>query len=98
MTKMPACFRLPFQIHPDIQNWRILHRPLFPGTRPEETACHPAARELDLDRESIWISYCSMALEGQGRIGWASLPRIIGWRLRCHPGSGSRSAAALRPS
>ena len=42
----------------------ILHRPLFPGTRPEETACHPASREVDLDRESIWISYCPMAMEG----------------------------------
>src|ERR1035437_4665040 len=44
----------------------ILHRPLFPGTRPEETAWRPASRELDLDRESIWISYCSMTLEGAG--------------------------------
>ena len=43
----------------------ILHRPLFPGTRPEETACHLAVREVDLDRESIWISYCPMALEGR---------------------------------
>ena len=43
----------------------MLHRPLFPGTRPEETACHPATREVDLDRESIWISYCRMALEGR---------------------------------
>jgi beta-1,2-mannobiose phosphorylase / 1,2-beta-oligomannan phosphorylase len=42
----------------------ILHRPLFPGTRPEETACHPACRCVDLDRESIWISYCPMALDG----------------------------------
>jgi predicted GH43/DUF377 family glycosyl hydrolase len=42
----------------------MLHRPLFPGTRPEETACHPAIREVDLDRESIWISYCSMILDG----------------------------------
>jgi len=42
----------------------MLHRPLFPGTRPEETACHPASRNVDLDRESIWISYCPMALEG----------------------------------
>jgi predicted GH43/DUF377 family glycosyl hydrolase len=42
----------------------MLHRPLFPGTRPEETACHPASRDVDLDRESIWISYCPMALEG----------------------------------
>jgi beta-1,2-mannobiose phosphorylase / 1,2-beta-oligomannan phosphorylase len=43
----------------------MLHRPLFPGTRPEETACCPEGRNLDLDRESIWISYCSMALEGR---------------------------------
>jgi predicted GH43/DUF377 family glycosyl hydrolase len=42
----------------------MLHRPLFPGTRPEETASDPALREVDLDRESIWISYCSMPLEG----------------------------------
>ena len=42
----------------------MLHRPLFPGTRPEETACHPATREVDLDRESIWISYSPMVLDG----------------------------------
>jgi predicted GH43/DUF377 family glycosyl hydrolase len=42
------------------QELAILHRPLFPGTRPEETASQPAPREVDLDRESIWISYCPM--------------------------------------
>ena len=26
----------------------ILHRPLFPGTRPEETVCQPASRVVDL--------------------------------------------------
>ena len=41
----------------------ILHRPLFPGTRPRETARRPASRALDLDRESIWISYCPMSLK-----------------------------------
>jgi predicted GH43/DUF377 family glycosyl hydrolase len=41
----------------------ILHRPLFPGTRPEETACHPASRAVDLHRESIWISYCPLAMQ-----------------------------------
>jgi predicted GH43/DUF377 family glycosyl hydrolase len=41
----------------------LLHRPLFPGTRPEETACSPASREVDIDRESIWISYCQMTLD-----------------------------------
>jgi beta-1,2-mannobiose phosphorylase / 1,2-beta-oligomannan phosphorylase len=45
----------------------MLHRPLFPGTRPEETACRPESRELDLDRESIWISYCPIASEGSRR-------------------------------
>src|SRR5271165_1426027 len=42
----------------------MLHRPLFPGTCPEETACQAASRLVDLDHESIWISYCPMALEG----------------------------------
>jgi len=42
------------------QKLAILHRPLFPGTRPEETASSPSSREVDLDRESIWISYAPM--------------------------------------
>ena len=42
----------------------MLHRPLFPGTRPEETVHDAESRDVDLDRESIWISYCSMAPEG----------------------------------
>jgi len=44
----------------------ILHRPLFPGTRPEETACDAPSRELDIDRESIWISYRPLSLEARG--------------------------------
>jgi predicted GH43/DUF377 family glycosyl hydrolase len=44
----------------------LLHRPLFPGTRPEETACDAASREVDLDRESIWISYRPLSLEPRG--------------------------------
>jgi predicted GH43/DUF377 family glycosyl hydrolase len=43
----------------------LLHRPLFPGTRPEEKACDSASGILDLHRESIWISYRSMAIEGR---------------------------------
>lgn len=41
----------------------IVHRPLFPGTRPEETARRHPSRDVDRDRESIWISYCRMSLE-----------------------------------
>src|SRR5487761_295656 len=49
--------------HPELA---ILHRPLFPGTRPEETVHHPASRDVDLDRESMWISYCRMVMESSG--------------------------------
>jgi predicted GH43/DUF377 family glycosyl hydrolase len=38
----------------------LLHRPLFPGTRPEEIARQPESRLVDRERESIWISYCPM--------------------------------------
>ncbi|HSN02283.1 MAG TPA: hypothetical protein VLS91_02250 [Acidimicrobiales bacterium] len=41
----------------------ILHRPLFPGTSPEETL-DVDDRDVDLHRESIWISYTPMALSG----------------------------------
>lgn len=49
----------------------MLYRPLFPGTRPEETCCRPATRKVDLDRESIWVSYCpkSFASREPDRLG-----------------------------
>jgi predicted GH43/DUF377 family glycosyl hydrolase len=53
-----------FGIALEPEQMAMLHRPLFPGTRPEETACKAASRVVDLDHESIWISYCPMALEG----------------------------------
>ena len=58
----------PVAIHePDGQPaMAILHRPLFPGTRPEETASKAEPRAVDLHRESIWISYCPLASECQG--------------------------------
>jgi predicted GH43/DUF377 family glycosyl hydrolase len=38
----------------------MLHRPLFPGTCPEQTVHRSGSAEPDVDRESIWISYCRM--------------------------------------
>lgn len=40
----------------------LLHRPLFPGTSPEEISRQPATRDVRLHHESIWISYCPTAL------------------------------------
>ncbi len=44
----------------------LIHRPLFPGTRPEETVSEPVPRVVDLHRESIWISYCPLGRAGDG--------------------------------
>jgi predicted GH43/DUF377 family glycosyl hydrolase len=44
----------------------LLHRPLFPGTRPEETARGGTPRVVDSDHESIWISYCPMPQSSAG--------------------------------
>jgi predicted GH43/DUF377 family glycosyl hydrolase len=38
----------------------LIHRPLFPGTRPQETLCRGDCRWVDREHESIWISYCPM--------------------------------------
>lgn len=43
----------------------MLHRPLFPGTYPEGKIYHPAPGQVNLDRESIWISYCPMPPGGR---------------------------------
>jgi predicted GH43/DUF377 family glycosyl hydrolase len=43
----------------------LVHRPLFPGTRPEEKVrqCAPSVR--DPYRECIWISYCRVNAQGE---------------------------------
>jgi len=66
-NKDASVFPVAIPNHAGVMQLAIFHRPLFPGTRPEETAHQPASREVDLDRESIWISYCPMALEGVER-------------------------------
>lgn len=63
-NKDASLFPVAIPNHAGKMQLAILHRPLFPGTRPEETACEAECRVVDLDHESIWISYCPMALEG----------------------------------
>ena len=43
----------------------LVHRPLFPGTRPEEKACQPHPRHQDDHRECIWISYSRVETKGE---------------------------------
>lgn len=41
----------------------LIHRPLFDGSRPEQTALQTGPRTVDPDRESMWISYCPVNAE-----------------------------------
>ncbi len=60
-----AClFPVAMPNHAGKMQMAMLHRPLFSGTRPEETACKTSHRVVDRDRESIWISYCPVSPDG----------------------------------
>jgi predicted GH43/DUF377 family glycosyl hydrolase len=63
-NKDASLFPVAIPNHAGKMQMAILHRPLFPGTRPEETMRQAGSRVVDLDHESIWISYCPMALDG----------------------------------
>ena len=38
----------------------LIHRPLFPGTRPDEKLEGETPRPVNVLKESIWMSYCSL--------------------------------------
>ena len=57
-NKDASLFPVAIANHAGKMQLALLHRPLFPGTRPEETACHDGPRKVNPDYESIWISYC----------------------------------------
>jgi beta-1,2-mannobiose phosphorylase / 1,2-beta-oligomannan phosphorylase len=59
-NKDASVFPVAIANHAGKMQLALLHRPLFPGTCPEDTACHDGPREVDPDHESIWISYCPM--------------------------------------
>jgi predicted GH43/DUF377 family glycosyl hydrolase len=63
-NKDASVFPVAIPNHAGKMQMAILHRPLFRGTRPEDNACQSPPRLVDLDHESIWISYCPMALDG----------------------------------
>jgi predicted GH43/DUF377 family glycosyl hydrolase len=63
-NKDASVFPVAIPNHAGKMQLAILHRPLFTGTLPEETVCKETSRLVDLDHESIWISYCPMALDG----------------------------------
>jgi predicted GH43/DUF377 family glycosyl hydrolase len=63
-NKDSSLFPVAIPNHAGKMQMAIMHRPIFPGTTPEETARMGKKRLLDLDHESIWISYCPISLDG----------------------------------
>ncbi len=63
-NKDASIFPVAIPNHTGKMQLALIHRPLFPGTRPEETACESDARIVDRAHESIWISYCPMPNKG----------------------------------
>ncbi len=61
--KDASIFPVPIPNHAGKMQLGIIHRPLFPGTHPEETACQSTSHPVDTDRESIPISYCPLTLK-----------------------------------
>jgi predicted GH43/DUF377 family glycosyl hydrolase len=64
-NKDASLFPIAIRNHCGKMEMALLHRPLFPGTRPEETARSPGPRDVDPDHESIWISSCPMPAAGE---------------------------------
>jgi beta-1,2-mannobiose phosphorylase / 1,2-beta-oligomannan phosphorylase len=62
--KDASVFPIAIANHAGKMQLAMLHRPVFPGTLPEDTLCRDRPREVDAVHESIWISYCPMPLQG----------------------------------
>jgi len=63
--KDASLFPIAIPNHSGKMQMAIIHRPLFPNTRPEETEKKADSRKIDIYHESMWISYCPMPEEGK---------------------------------
>mgnify|MGYP003625261169 CR=1 FL=1 len=57
-NKDASIFPVSIPNHAGKKQLALIHRPLFPGTRPEEIVCQSKSCLVDREHESIWISYC----------------------------------------
>jgi predicted GH43/DUF377 family glycosyl hydrolase len=63
-NKDASLFPIAISNHCGKMQMALLHRPLFPAPVPRKPPAK-GPREVDLDHESIWISYCPMPKEGE---------------------------------
>lgn len=63
--KDASLFPIAIPNHSGKMQMAVIHRPLFPNTNPEDTEKRANSRNIDLNHECIWISYCPMPKGGQ---------------------------------
>jgi hypothetical protein len=97
MTKTPAYSLLPFRTHPGNRSSRSSTGPCFPELVRRKPPAAP--------RPVKWTLIARVSGFPTARFPWSPVDLvtsasflITGWRLQSLPGSGSKSAAALRPS
>jgi predicted GH43/DUF377 family glycosyl hydrolase len=66
-NKDAVMFPVPIPDPDEKPSLAIIHRPLFPGTEPQEIVAQPVRRPVDIHRESMWISYCEIDLDGSAK-------------------------------
>ena len=98
MTKMPVFFPSPSLIPPVSRNWPCSTDRFFLALvrRKPPATPHPV-RWISIGKASGFPT-AQQYRKAMNPITSAGLPLFTGWRLRCHPGSGSKSEAVLRPS
>jgi len=97
-TKTPASSPSPFPIQPGNRNWPSSTGRSFPALVRRKPAASPRpVRSISIGKASGFPT-ARWPWKAMHQIVSGRLPLITGWRLRCRPGSGSKSAAALRPS
>ena len=60
-NKDASLFPIAIPNHAGKMQMAMLHRPLYPALIPRKRPAKPRRARVDLDHESIWISYCPMA-------------------------------------
>ena len=98
-NKDASLFPVAIPNHAGKMQMAMLHRPLFPGTRPEETACQAAPREVDLDARKHLDFLLSDGPRGsRTAASWPVQFASPAGDSRVALGAARRSARALRPS
>jgi hypothetical protein len=85
-NKDASIFPVAIPNHAGKMQLALLHRPLFPGTRPEETACQGESRTWIASMKASGFPIVRCRLRAWRRIVPACSTRIIGWQLRCRLG------------